>query len=298
MPARPVTPSLEGALHIPGERPRDEEIDVFGITHVGKTRPVNQDHFLICSLHKTVQIHATSLPDTRDLPAQSERLAFLGVVADGVGGLAGGDEASRVAVAEMTSYVTSSLSCYYAHDPGAEGSFLGALQEGVLAAHRRVQEEARQRGQHSATTMTLVIAVWPRFYILQVGDSRCYLLRNDKFYRLTRDQTMAERMIEEGLVTREQAESSRLAHLLTSAVGGSDIMPVATVITGRRGDILLACSDGLTKHVSEDGIQARLQNLVSAEQTCRALVDDALAGGGSDNITVLVGYARRGGAPA
>jgi protein phosphatase len=295
MPAHPVTPSLEGALHIPGDRPRDEEIDVFGLTHVGKVRPVNQDHFLICSLHKTVQVHATSLPETKDLPARSERLAFLGVVADGVGGLAGGEEASRLAVAEITSYVTSSLNCYYTHDPSAEGAFLGALQEGVLAAHRRVQAEAEQRGQRSATTMTLVMAMWPRLYVLQVGDSRCYLLRKDKFYRLTRDQTMAERMVEEGLVTREQAENSRLAHVLTSAVGGSDIMPVATAITARWGDILLACSDGLPKHVTEDAIQQRLRTMTSAEQVCRQLVDDALAGGGSDNITVLVGYARRGG---
>jgi serine/threonine protein phosphatase PrpC len=293
MPAKPVTPSLEGALLIPGERPREEQIDVFGMTHVGKERKVNQDHFLICSLHKTVQVHATSLPETQELPARSERLAFLGVVADGVGGLTGGEEAARAAVAELTGYVTSSLNCYYAHDPSAEGAFLGALQEGVLGAHRRVQTEAEQRGERSATTMTLVMALWPRLYILQVGDSRCYLLRKDKFYRLTRDQTMAEKMVEEGLMTREQAESSRLAHVLTSAVGGSDIVPVATVITARWGDILLACSDGLTKHVSEDAIQARLHAMTSAEQVCRQLVDDALAGGGSDNITVLVGYARR-----
>jgi protein phosphatase len=71
-------------------------------------------------------------------------------------------------------------------------------------------------------------------------------------------------------------------------------MPVTTAITARWGDILVACSDGLTKHVSEDAIQARLRSMVSAEQVCRALVDDALAGGGSDNITVLVGYARKG----
>jgi len=293
MPAKSVTPSLEGALHIPGERPRDEQIDVFGMTHVGKARKVNQDHFLICSLHKTVQVHVTSLPETSGLPARSERLAFLGVVADGVGGLAGGEEASRAAVAELTGYVTSSLNCYYAHDPSAESAFLGALQEGILVAHRRVQAEAQVRGEKSATTMTLVMALWPRLYILQVGDSRCYLLRRDKFYRLTRDQTMAERMVEEGLMTRDQAESSRLAHILTSAVGGSDIAPVATVITSRWGDVLLACSDGLTKHVSEDAIQERLRTMSSAEQVCRQLVEDALAGGGSDNITVLVGNARR-----
>lgn len=295
MPAQPPTPSLEGFLRIPVEGPRNDEIDVFGLTHVGKSRKVNQDHFLICSLHKTVQVHATSLPESADLPKRSDRLAFLGVVADGVGGLAGGEEASRAAVSEVASYVTSSLNCYYANDPSEEKSFVAALQEGVLAAHRRVQTESGDRGERGATTLTLIFTIWPRLHVVQVGDSRCYLLRKEKFYRLTRDQTMAERMIEEGLVTREQAENSRLAHILTSAVGGDDIVPVTTTITLRWGDVLLACSDGLTKHVTEDAIKDRLATMTSAEQVCRQLVDDALAGGGSDNITVLVGYAKRNG---
>lgn len=294
MPAKSVTPSLEGALHIPGERPREEEIDVFGMTHVGKSRKTNQDHFLICSLQKTVEVHATSLPETDMLPRRSERLAFLGVVADGVGGTFGGEDASRLAVAEMTGYVSSSLNCYYAYDAHQEAAFVGALQEGVLQAHQRVRAEAEGRGQSGATTLTIVLAIWPRIYVLQVGDSRCYLLRKDKFYRLTRDQTLAERMIEEGVISREEAENSRLAHILTSAVGGTDIMPVMTAITSRWGDVLLACSDGLTKHVSEDRLRERLQTMTSAEQVCRQLVDDALDGGGSDNITVLVGYARKG----
>lgn len=294
MPAKSVTPSLEGALHIPGERPREEEIDVFGMTHVGKSRRVNQDHFLICSLQKTVEVHATSLPETDMLPRRSERLAFLGVVADGVGGTAGGEEASRLAVAEITGYVSSSLNCYYAYDPHQEAAFIGALQEGVLQAHQRVQADAEGRGQRGATTLTLVLAIWPRIYVLQVGDSRCYLLRKHKFYRLTRDQTLAERMIEEGVISREEAEHSRLAHVLTSAIGGTDLSPVMTAITSRWGDVLLACSDGLTKHVSEDRIQERLQAMTSAEQVCRQLVEDALEGGGSDNITVLVGNASKG----
>jgi protein phosphatase len=291
MPANPVTPSLEAALHVSGERPRDEEIDVFGMTHAGKARTENQDHFLICSIQKTLEVHATSL-DTSEFPRRGERLAFLGVVADGVGGHAGGEEAARVAVGEIAGYVSTSLHCYYANDPAQEASFVAALEEGVLAAHRRVRSGAEGGEAHGATTMTLVMAVWPRLYVLQVGDSRCYLLRGEKFYRLTRDQTLAERLIDEGLVRRDEAERSRLAHLLTSAVGGSEIMPVMTAITSRRGDVLLACSDGLTKHVAEDRIRDRLRAMTSAEAVCRRLVDDALAGGGSDNITVLVGSTR------
>lgn len=291
MPANPVTPSLEAAIHVPGERPRDEEIDVFGMTHVGRSRAENQDHFLICSLQKTLEVHATSLEDTSMFPRHGSRLAFLAVVADGVGGLAGGKEAARIAVAEITGYVTSSLHCYYSNDPTQESTFIASLEEGVLQAHRRVQAEAQERGEHGATTMTLIMAVWPRLYVLQVGDSRCYLLRGETFYRLTRDQTMAERLVDEGLIKRAEAEHSRLAHILTSAVGGSEIMPVMTALTSRRGDVVLACSDGLTKHVPDDRIRERLRTMTSAEQVCRDLVDDALEGGGSDNITVLVGAA-------
>lgn len=292
MPAKSVTRSLEAAVHVSGERPLDEEIDVFGMTHVGKTRAENQDHFLICSLQKTLEVHATSLPDASVFPQRGERLAFVGVVADGVGGVAGGEEAARVAVGEIAGYVTGSLHCYYTNDPTQEDSFKAALEEGVLSAHRRVQAGGQGRGARGATTMTLVMAVWPRLYVLQVGDSRCYLLRGTRFYRLTRDQTLAERLIDEGVVQREDAERSRLAHVLTSAVGGTEIMPVMTTLTSRRGDVLLACSDGLTKHVSDDRIRDRLQAMTSAEQVCRALVDDALEAGGSDNITVLVGAAR------
>jgi len=292
MPANPVTPSLEAALHIPGDRPRDEEIDVFGMTHVGRAREQNQDHFLICSLQKTLEVHVTSLADTSMFPRHGQRLAFLGVVADGVGGQAGGEEAARLAVAEITGYVTSSLHCYYSHDPTHESAFIASLEDGVRKAHQRVRAEAEARGERGATTMTLVMAVWPRLYVLQVGDSRCYLLRGEKFYRLTRDQTMAERMVDEGLIARDDAERSRLAHILTSAVGGSEIMPVMTALTSRRGDVLLACSDGLTKHVAEDRVRDRLRAMTSAEQVCRQLVDDALEGGGSDNITVLVGSTR------
>jgi protein phosphatase len=294
MPAHSVTPSLGGLVLHPVDGPRAEEIDVFGITHTGKVRPVNQDHFLICSLHKTVQVHATSLPDPSTLPLEGERMAFLAVVADGVGGLADGEEAARAAVTEVSDYIASSLRCYYGQNPEQEATFLASLQEGVLIAHRRVQADSDQRGGKSATTLTLLLAVWPRLFVVQVGDTRCYLLRGDKLYRLTRDQTLAQKMVEAGIVTKEQAAVSRMAHVLTSAVGGSDITPVTTAITSQWGDVMLLCSDGLTKHVNEDAIRDRLRGMTSAEQACRALVDDALAAGGSDNITVLVGRAQRG----
>ncbi len=181
-------------------KPRDEEIDVYGLTHPGKVRTENQDHFLICALKKQMVVHLTSLPETDNLMAGPERLAFLAMVADGVGGGAKGAEASRIALEAVTQYVSRSMRCYYAAGSGDDREFVEALQEGALQCHaelvRRGEENPEYRGM--ATTLTLYLGVWPRAYLLQVGDSRCYLLRGGELTQITRDQTMAQELIDLG----------------------------------------------------------------------------------------------------
>src|SRR2546427_10866896 len=122
-----------------GRKPRDDEIDVFGLTHPGKVRHENQDHFLISSLHKQIQVHLTSLPTSELLSQHTERLAFLAMVADGVGGSAGGEEASRLAVAAITRYVTEAMHCYYSVDLADEERFPRALEEAALRVHSDIQ---------------------------------------------------------------------------------------------------------------------------------------------------------------
>jgi len=100
-------------------KPRDDEIDVWGLTHPGKVRKNNQDHFLLGSLHKRLEIRASSLPPTELLQARDERIGFLAMVADGVGGHAAGEEASRLALEEVTLYVAQSTRCYYDWDSQA-----------------------------------------------------------------------------------------------------------------------------------------------------------------------------------
>src|SRR6266446_8941642 len=112
-----------------GRKPRDDEIDVYGVTHPGKVRRENQDHFLISSLHKRMQVHLTSLPRSDLLWQDTERLAFVAMVADGVGGAAAGEEASRLAVGAITRYVTRAIHCYYSVDPADEERFPRALEE-------------------------------------------------------------------------------------------------------------------------------------------------------------------------
>jgi len=276
-------------------KPRDDEIDVYGVTHPGRVRKDNQDHFLICALRKQVVVQHTSLPDADHLMADGERLAFLAMVADGVGGGAKGGEASRVALEAVTQYVTRSMRCYYAGAAAGDQEFTDALQEAARLGHeellRRGEQDADFRGM--ATTLTLYLGVWPRAYLLQVGDSRCYVLRHGELAQITRDQTMAQELIDAGVMARAEAGRTRWAHTLSSAIGGRQTAPIVTRLEQEWGNVGLLCSDGLTRHVSDERIRDRLRGMTSARQVCEDLLQDALDDGGTDNITILVGRTKR-----
>ena len=273
--------------------PGDDELDLFGLTHIGKTRRENQDHFLIASVHKQTHLIRSSLPDAQRRPLDQERLALVAMVADGVGS-GEGELASRAALERGMEYVAHTLRCYYGSDAHAE-AFTSALQEAVLACDEEVRKRAEAEGTagKAATTLTLLMAVWPWIYVVQVGDSRYYLYREGRLRQITRDQTVAQDLFDAGVLTRSGVIRSPFAHVLSSAVGGQTATPAPVVSRlPAEGGVHLLCSDGLTKHVSDDAIAERLRTMTSSEQVCEALLQDALDGGGEDNITVVVGRRR------
>lgn len=282
--------SAQGIAADPGRRPLESELDVYGLTHAGRVRKDNQDHFLICSLQKQAKFYFTSLPDTSKLDI-SERLAFISVVADGVGGHEGGEEASRHALEGVTKYITEAMNIFYTSDAGDDAAFTRVLEEAALKVHNElaIRSTENQARKGMATTLTLWLGVWPRAYLLQVGDSRCYLLRDGQLFQLSRDQTMAESMVDLGVFTRDDPAHARLSHVLSSAIGGPEAAPVVRRLDQNWGNVGLLCSDGLTRHVSDDRIRERLMSMTSARQACEALLQDALDGGGEDNITVVIG---------
>ncbi len=273
-------------------KPLDEEIDVWGLTHKGNVRKSNEDHFLLGSLRKHLDIKATSVPDAERLLSGNDRVGFIAMVADGVGGQVAGEEASRLVLEEVTQYVAQSAVCYYESDAEA-AEFIDVLQEAAMRSHARVLERATAdkelRGM--ATTLTLYIGVWPWVYLLQVGDSRYYLYRNGALTQITRDQTMAQEFIDQGVMTRSVALASPWANVLSSSLGGGQTAPVVTRLAASWDNTHLICSDGLTKHVSDARIAERLANMTSARDACEGLLQDALDGGGTDNITIIVGRA-------
>ena len=273
-------------------KPRDDEIDVYGLTHQGRVRPTNQDQFLIGSLRQRLQVRQSSLPDINELPVTEDRLASLMMVADGVGGGKKGETASQLAVEELTQYITRSVRCYYSADTG-DSDFTQALETGAIECHRAVlargAEDPATVGM--ATTITLWIGVWPWCYLVQVGDSRYYQYRDGNLIQVSRDQTMAQELLDSGTFARAVLANSPLANVLTSAIGGRQTTPVVKRLPNSWSTTHLLCSDGLTRHVPDERIAERLGAMKSAQQVCEDLLQDALDGGGTDNITITVGRA-------
>ncbi len=278
-------------------KPTDAEIDVYGLSDVGRVRKENQDHFLVASLEKHLAMRMGNIPDPTLRTPDMNRLAFLMMVADGVGGGQGGAEASRFTLDAITAYVTRGMHAYYTADAGDDEAFAIALQAAALRAHTKLVERASTEPALAgmATTLTLFLGVWPRAYLLHVGDSRCYQFRDGVLQQLSRDQTMAEDLLAAGVITRDDRAHQRWSNVLSSAIGGPNTVPVVTGVDNEWGVVHLLCSDGLTKHVSDERITERLAHMTSARQACEALLQDALDAGGTDNITVIIARTMKGG---
>src|SRR5678815_4560646 len=127
----------------------------------------------------------------------------------------------------------------------------------------------------------MVLLVWPRAYLIHVGDSRAYVRRRDRVQQLTRDQTFGEYMVNIGAWTEEQASRAKPAATLSSAIGGTELTPVVGLIDLEPGDRLMLCTDGITKHVDEERLAQILGEQGSAESISRKLLSEALDAGGS-----------------
>ena len=267
-------------------------IDIFGTTHRGKVRAQNEDQFFVASLRRTMRVQQTSLEDLTMFRRLHDSSAYLLVVADGVGGAAGGRLASGTAVEALAEHIGETVACCYDFDVDREHEFLAELQAGVERAHQEVRRRHGSEGNHPATTLTTVVLRWPRAYVVHVGDSRAYYLRGGRLRQLTRDQTAYDHLVDEGLIKEDPPDQTGRRHMLrdvlTSAVG-SEIEPTIGLIDLEPDDVLLLCTDGLTKHVPDSDITEILGAGASAETTCSRLLDLTLERGARDNVTMVVG---------
>jgi protein phosphatase len=264
----------------------------FGLSDPGKVRETNEDQFLIALLLKALQVERTSLPQAK-LQHSSDR-SHLFVVADGMGGHAGGKKASALAIDSVESFILQTFKWFAQCRGNEQDQVLADFQCALGRANARILAESADRPElHGmGTTLTLAYSLNNELFVAHVGDSRCYLCRHGILYRLTRDHTVVEELVRHGALSAEEATHHRLRHVITNAVGGNspDVKVEVHKVHLEDGDRVLLCSDGLTNMVPDEEINQLLQSEAEPEQACRRLVACANEAGGKDNITVVVAH--------
>jgi len=269
-------------------------MECFGITDRGRARRLNEDHFLIAELTKRMRIAQTSLPQGGGDLGPRGQAGYLFVVADGMGGAAGGEIASGLAVDAIRWYVSRTMPWFHRHEDGREAELEADLRVAIQTSQRSVVDAARaSHFNKMGTTLTMACILWPRAYIVHAGDSRCYLLHNSALQQITRDHTVAQRVVDAGIMTPEQAESAGYGHTLWNCISGgsSDVRPEIYRVELTAGDTLLLCTDGLTRLVRDERIREILASGPTIQASAEALVGAANDNGGEDNITVIGAHA-------
>jgi protein phosphatase len=256
-------------------------VRLFGRTDVGQVREHNEDNFLIADL----SARNRALPESERTTLAVGPRGTLFAVCDGMGGAAAGEVASQLAVDILFERMIEG-------DPPRDHDELARrLVRSIESAGARIYQEAKadrtRRGM--GTTSTVASLVDDHLFLGQVGDSRGYILRGDRFVQVTRDQSLVNQLIEAGQLTEEEAETFEHNNIILQALGTSDTVQVdLTFVELRRGDVLLLCSDGLSGMVRHEEVREVLRAYEDPYEACQVLIDRANQAGGHDNITCIV----------
>lgn len=260
------------------------------MSDLGRVRTLNEDQFLIADLHKSMIVEQTTLSHEDRTRLFGRSQGQLLVVADGMGGLGSGDKASRIAVSTIIRYALNTMDWFFRLAQERPDDLRDELVQALGAAQRTIEGMVGERPGASSmgTTLTMAYVLWPRVYVVHAGDSRCYLQRHGQLEQITKDHTVASQLVEKKILPRHSA--ARWSNVLWSFIGGSKdkFNPEVYRLELQAGDALLLCTDGLTRHVSDETIADVLSAGMPPMQTCKRLVDQANSGGGRDNITVIV----------
>jgi protein phosphatase len=271
-------------------------VEAAGRTDRGRVRSNNEDQFLVAELAKTLRVEQSSLPEPDEQAGRLRGHLFL--VADGMGGHAGGEEASRIAARTVEENLLNSLK-WFLRTRGDEGREVNDhLQAALQEADARVIGEASRRPElvGMGSTLTMAFALGRELFVAHVGDSRAYLCRDGRLYRLTHDHTLLNELSRLGRLVPGQERSERLRHIITNAIGGPTPGVRVEMVRAQidPGDRLLLCTDGLTDLLGDDEIAAVLTEWPGPAEACDRLVETANARGGHDNVTAVVAAFRAG----
>jgi len=262
------------------------------MTDTGRVRQTNEDQFLIADLSRSMLVHQTSLSQEDHTRLFGGSQGALLLVADGMGGHAAGEQASAIAVQTLEHYILNTMPWFFHLQQSQESDLQDELKAVMEACQQSIVSAASARPERHGmgTTLTMAYILWPKLYVVHVGDSRCYLFRPPKLEQITTDQTMAQQLVERGVLTKEAAPKSRWSHVLWSCLGGGKQELSAEVYKANltAGDTLVLCTDGLTARLTDEQLLPLIRQGGNADETCRRLVAAANDAGGPDNITVVV----------
>jgi len=268
-------------------------VELGAATHAGRVRPNNEDSYLVARASRSLETVLTNL-QAGDFPVWAAERAYGLVVADGMGGNAGGEVASQLALRAVVEHAISTAD-WIMRDAAAHSDRIEErIVERFAAANEAVLEQANQdpRLDGMGTTMTMAVSSGACLFVGHVGDSRAYLLRGGELQALTRDHSFAQALADSGVISREQAAAHNLRNVLLRNLGRTASNADVRRMFLESGDQLLLCTDGLTDMVADRAISRILQAAPTAQAACDQLVAAALEGGGKDNVTaVLARYA-------
>jgi PPM family protein phosphatase len=292
------TQTLEFVGILPAGRSSEEtkpplRIEFAAISHPGKVRTNNEDHFLVTRMGRTFQSVATNMP-AGAVPDFVDEVAYGMIVADGMGGMAAGEKASQIAIRTGVDLVLNSPMWATRADEHASRQLIERMRGYFRQVDSAVIGEAKADRHLSGmgTTLTVAYIIDHSAFIVHVGDSRAYRFGKGKLEQITSDHTMAQDLARAGAIRPEDVPHHSKRHVLTNFVGGpsSGVEPEVHTVQLVDGDYLLLCSDGLSEMVKDAQIAQVLGSAKATDSAAKLLIDLALEGGGRDNVTVVLAH--------
>jgi serine/threonine protein phosphatase PrpC len=268
------------------------QVDLHAKSDVGRVRRGNEDNFLLLDLAAARtwnRLDGDDSPDNMDHFALGEKGLVL-VVSDGMGGALAGDVASKMAIEAVRDVLMGNNS----EGPGCEpdASLVDCLKQATLQANRNIHYKSLEDSRCSGMGATLTAAAIKddKLDLVQVGDSRAYVMRGKQIRLATKDQSLVQQLVDVGQISEEEAETHMFRNVILQALGAqNELAPATARIQIRQGDMLLLCSDGLSGKLRNEEIrQIVADSNGNLAEACQALVDEANKRGGEDNITVVL----------
>src|SRR6478672_3023099 len=270
-------------------------VEIHATSHVGRVRKGNEDNYLVLNISR--EKAWTSEQDDGEFVVESQKFevddsGIVVAVSDGMGGALAGEVASTLAVETVSEKMLDADAAKAATEADADHHLVSRLYEATVLANSVIHEQGRSDPQYQGmgATFTGMVVSTAGADVIQVGDSRAYLIRGGQIYQVTKDQSLVQQLIDAEQISAEEAETHTLKNVILQALGAqNEIYPVSARLSPNKGDVLLLCSDGLSNKVPAASIQrivgANIENLQAA---CAELVRRANENGGEDNITVVI----------